>query len=63
MNGAETQDAMIETRRLTRRYNSGQREIVVKGFEPPVGTAPIFGGATILGDGRAVFVLDAARLV
>jgi two-component system chemotaxis sensor kinase CheA len=42
---------------------SSQREIVVKTFKAPVGTVPIFSGATILGDGRAVFILDAARLV
>jgi chemotaxis protein histidine kinase CheA len=41
----------------------GQREIVVKGFDAPVGTLPIFSGATILGDGRPVLILDAARLV
>jgi len=42
---------------------SSQREIVVKSFRAPVGTAPIFGGATILGDGRPIFILDAARLL
>ncbi len=41
----------------------GQREIVIKGFDPPVGTLPIFSGATILGDGQPVLILDAARLV
>jgi two-component system chemotaxis sensor kinase CheA len=41
----------------------GQREIVVKGFDVPEGTLPIFSGATILGDGRPVLILDAARLV
>jgi two-component system chemotaxis sensor kinase CheA len=41
----------------------GQREIVVKGFDAPAGTLPIFSGATILGDGRPVLILDAARLV
>jgi two-component system chemotaxis sensor kinase CheA len=41
----------------------GQREIVVKGFDAPAGTLPIFSGATILGDGRPVLTLDAARLV
>ena len=40
----------------------GQREIVVKGFDAPVGTLPIFSGATILGDGRPVLILDAARI-
>ncbi|MFB3070176.1 MAG: chemotaxis protein CheA, partial [Gemmatimonadales bacterium] len=41
----------------------GQREIVVKGFDAPEGTLPIFSGATILGDGQPVLILDAARLV
>lgn len=41
----------------------GQREIVVKGFDAPVGTLPIFSGATILGDGQPVLILDAARLI
>jgi len=41
----------------------GQREIVVKGFDAPAGTLPIFSGATILGDGLPVLILDAARLV
>jgi two-component system chemotaxis sensor kinase CheA len=41
----------------------GQREIVIKGFDPPAGTLPIFSGATILGDGKPVLILDAARLV
>jgi two-component system chemotaxis sensor kinase CheA len=42
---------------------SGQRDIVVKSFDPPRGTVPIFSGVTILGDGKAIFILDAARLV
>lgn len=41
----------------------GQREIVIKGFDAPAGTLPIFSGATILGDGQPVLILDAARLV
>ncbi len=41
----------------------GQREIVVKGFDAPEGTLPIFSGATILGDGQPILILDAARLV
>ncbi len=41
----------------------GQREIVVKGFDAPAGTLPIFSGATILGDGQPILILDAARLV
>ena len=42
---------------------AGQRDIVVKTFDAPRGAVPIFSGATVLGDGRAVFILDAARLV
>jgi two-component system chemotaxis sensor kinase CheA len=41
----------------------GQQEIVLKSFDPPRGTLPIFGGATILGDGRPVLILDAGGLV
>jgi two-component system chemotaxis sensor kinase CheA len=41
----------------------GQQEIVVKGFDPPRGTLPVFSGATILGDGRPALILDAGGLV
>ncbi len=41
----------------------GQQEIVVKEFPPPRGTLPVFSGATILGDGRPVLILDAGGLV
>ena len=41
----------------------GQQEIVVKSFAPPEGTLPIFSGATILGEGRPVLILDAGGLV
>jgi two-component system chemotaxis sensor kinase CheA len=41
----------------------GQQEIVVKGFEPPRGTLPVFSGATILGDGMPALILDAGALV
>jgi len=41
----------------------GQREIVVKTFAPPRGTLPIFSGATVLGDGQPVLILDAGGLV
>lgn len=41
----------------------GQQEVVVKGFARPPGTLPIFSGATILGDGRPVLILDAGGLV
>ena len=40
----------------------GQQEIVVKGFDAPKGTLPIFSGATILGDGRPALILDAGGL-
>jgi len=40
----------------------GQQEIVVKGFDAPKGTLPIFSGATILGDGKPALILDAAGL-
>lgn len=40
----------------------GQQEIVVKGFDAPKGTLPVFSGATILGDGRPALILDAAGL-
>jgi two-component system chemotaxis sensor kinase CheA len=38
---------------------AGQQEIVVKSFDPPQGTLPIFGGATVLGDGEPALILDA----
>ncbi len=41
----------------------GQQEIVVKSFDPPGGTMPIFSGATILGDGVPALILDAGGLV
>ena len=41
----------------------GQQEIVVKNFHPPRGTLPVFTGATILGDGHPVLILDAGGLV
>ena len=41
----------------------GQQEIVVKSFDPPGGTMPIFSGATILGDGLPALILDAGGLV
>jgi two-component system, chemotaxis family, sensor kinase CheA len=42
---------------------AGQQEIVVKGFEAPRGTLPVFSGATILGDGQPALILDAGGLV
>jgi len=41
----------------------GQQEIMVRSFAPPAGTLPIFTGATILGDGAPVLILDAGGLV
>jgi two-component system chemotaxis sensor kinase CheA len=41
----------------------GRQEIVVKTFAPPRGMLPIFSGATILGEGRPVLILDAGGLV
>jgi two-component system chemotaxis sensor kinase CheA len=40
-----------------------QQEIVVKGFDSPQGTLPVFSGATIMGDGVPALILDAAGLV
>jgi len=42
---------------------AGQQEIVVKAFEAPRGTLPVFSGATILGDGQPALILDAGGLV
>jgi two-component system chemotaxis sensor kinase CheA len=41
----------------------GQQEIVVEPFDPPKRMLPIFSGATILGDGAPVLILDPAALV
>ncbi len=41
----------------------GQQEIVVKTFTPPRGMLPIFSGATVLGEGRPVLILDAGGFV
>ncbi len=41
----------------------GQQEIVVKGFDAPRGTLPVFSGATIMGDGVPALILDAGGLV
>ncbi|HEX9347138.1 MAG TPA: chemotaxis protein CheA [Gemmatimonadales bacterium] len=40
-----------------------QQEIVVKGFDAPQGTLPVFSGATIMGDGVPALILDSAGLV
>jgi two-component system chemotaxis sensor kinase CheA len=41
----------------------GIREIVVKGLDPVLGAPPGIAGSTILGDGRAVLILDPAGLL
>jgi two-component system chemotaxis sensor kinase CheA len=41
----------------------GQREIVVKSFDAPQGTLPVFSGATIMGDGVPALILDAGGLL
>jgi two-component system chemotaxis sensor kinase CheA len=41
----------------------GQQEVVVEAFDGPSGMLPIFSGATILGDGEPVLILDPAALV
>jgi two-component system chemotaxis sensor kinase CheA len=41
----------------------GQREIVVKGFDAPLGTLPLFSGATIMGDGIPALILDAGGIL
>ncbi len=41
----------------------GQQEIVVKGFDPPRGTLPLFSGATVQSDGTPMLILDAGGLV
>jgi two-component system chemotaxis sensor kinase CheA len=41
----------------------GQREIVVKGFDAPQGTLPVFSGATIMGDGVPALILDVGGLL
>ena len=41
----------------------GQQEIVVKGFDAPAGTLPVFSGATIMADGVPALILDAGGLL
>ena len=41
----------------------GQQEVVIKPLDPAVtGQAPVVAGATIMGDGRVVLILDVAAL-
>jgi two-component system chemotaxis sensor kinase CheA len=41
----------------------GQQEVVVKTFDAPRGTLPVFSGATIMGDGVPALILDAGGLL
>ncbi|HEU5260178.1 MAG TPA: chemotaxis protein CheA [Gemmatimonadales bacterium] len=41
----------------------GQQEVVVKSFDPPRGTLPVFSGATIMSDGVPALILDAGGLL
>jgi two-component system chemotaxis sensor kinase CheA len=41
----------------------GIQEVVVKGLDTIVGTPPGIGGSTVLGDGRAILILDPRGLV
>jgi two-component system chemotaxis sensor kinase CheA len=41
----------------------GLHDIVVKPFDAPAGTPPVFSGATILADGAAALILDAGGLI
>ncbi len=41
----------------------GIQEVVVKGLDPIVGDAPGIAGSTVLGDGRAILILDPRSLV
>ncbi len=41
----------------------GQHEIVVKAFDAPPGTLPVFSGATIMADGIPALILDAGGLL
>lgn len=41
----------------------GREQIVVREFVVPVGTLPLFSGATLLGDGRPALVLDPASVL
>lgn len=41
----------------------GEEEVVIKPFDPPSGTIPVFSGATVLADGRPALVLDVGNLL
>ncbi len=40
----------------------GEEEIVIKPFEPPLGSVPVFSGAMVRPDGRPALVLDVGNL-
>ena len=41
----------------------GQQDVVVKRFDPPRGGAPMFAGATVLGDGSPALIVDVNSLI
>jgi two-component system chemotaxis sensor kinase CheA len=41
----------------------GREQILVKTFDAPVGTLPVFSGATLLADGRPALILDPASVL
>jgi two-component system, chemotaxis family, sensor kinase CheA len=41
----------------------GQQDVVVKRFDPPCGGAPMFAGATVLGDGSPALIVDVNSLI
>ncbi|MDQ6736832.1 MAG: chemotaxis protein CheA, partial [Gemmatimonadota bacterium] len=41
----------------------GQQDVVVKHFDPPRGGAPMFAGATVLGDGSPALIVDVNSLI
>ena len=42
---------------------AGQQDVVVKRFDPPRGGAPMFAGATVLGDGSPALIVDVNSLI
>lgn len=50
-------------RALATDHVHGIREVVVKGLDRLIGSPPGIGGSTVLGDGRAVLILDPAGLM
>jgi two-component system chemotaxis sensor kinase CheA len=41
----------------------GREQILIKSFDPPVGTLRIFSGATLLADGRPALILDPLSVI